>query len=685
MGKAKSIFSHPQTDAAIPSYTIRVKTGDRKDAGTDANVKIRLYDENGQQTKDINLDVSFRDDFEEGNLDEFHVEDEAPLRTKIDKIALSRDNAGDWLKSADWYVEYVEVEVDKTKKAFIFPFHRWIHSDRQYLVQQYDVVLPQNDPHKEQRNFELANKKELYEYDEKVQGIPVQVKTVPPDETFSHDYKWDIICNKVKMTLGVAYKKFVTALQPFETLDDLDDLFKQEGWPWGIQVPKCVEHWKEDKWFGAQRLAGCNPVLIKLCKDIPNNFGVTPDMVAPFLEGLTLTQAMEKRRIYIVDLKILDNMTCKEHYELCSPLALFFVADDKSLLPIAIQLNQVKGPDNPVFLPSDDEYLWLMAKMWFNLGDATYHQSLTHLGFTHLKMESVSVCTHRNLSPSHPVFKLLAPHFLFLIAIDARGLALLVAPGGHVDHTMSCGCPGMFELIRKGASLWRMDTDADLVNDLKIRGVDDPEALPNYHYRDDALPVWNAINKYARKIVNLFYESDKMVQNDPELRQWAQEMVAPYPDGIGLKGVPGDGKFETRDQLIRVITSIIFTCSASHAAVNFSQYDEYSFLPNYPGSLIGTPPTDKEPRTEADIMKCVPSKEVLLDTILVVKILSTRGTKNLGDFEVKYLHTPEASKAAQEMVDELAKISVTNKEKNKTRDFIYDVLDPEIIPNSISI
>jgi len=40
-------------------------------------------------------------------------------------------------------------------------------------------------------------------------------------------------------------------------------------------------------------------------------------------------------------------------------------------------------------------------------------------GYTHLLMESVCVTTHRQLSPLHPVYRLLAPHFLFLPAVNA--------------------------------------------------------------------------------------------------------------------------------------------------------------------------------------------------------------------------------------------------------------------------
>lgn len=34
--------------------------------------------------------------------------------------------------------------------------------------------------------------------------------------------------------------------------------------------------------------------------------------------------------------------------QLCSPLALFYLNKNNKLLPVAIQLKQKKGPDNPV-------------------------------------------------------------------------------------------------------------------------------------------------------------------------------------------------------------------------------------------------------------------------------------------------------------------------------------------------
>ena len=59
------------------------------------------------------------------------------------------------------------------------------------------------------------------------------------------------------------------------------------------------------------------------------------------------------------------------------------------------------------------------------------------------------------------------------------------------------------------------------------------------------------------------------------------------------KGVPGDGNFTDLEDVIQIVTSVIFICSVGHAASNFGQYDDYAFPPNYPAILRGKPPTDK--------------------------------------------------------------------------------------------
>ena len=48
-------------------------------------------------------------------------------------------------------------------------------------------------------------------------------------------------------------------------------------------------------------------------------------------------------------------------------------------------------------------------------------------------------------------------------------------------------------------------------------GIDDPTLLPNYHYRDDGILIWNAIEFYVTEIIGIFYKSDDDVNEDAKL------------------------------------------------------------------------------------------------------------------------------------------------------------------------
>lgn len=57
--------------------------------------------------------------------------------------------------------------------------------------------------------------------------------------------------------------------------------------------------------------------------------------------------------------------------------------------------------------------------------------------------------------------------------------------------------------------------------------------------------------------------------------------------------------------------------------------------------------SDQSPRSEKDVIDCLPEKEKTLSIMLVTKILSDRGTNSLGDFEVEYQFDPIGKKAVE--------------------------------------
>ncbi|KAM4634346.1 lipoxygenase homology domain-containing protein 1 [Polymixia lowei] len=105
------------------TYTMRIKTGDKKYAGTDANVFTILYG-----TKDdtgiINMKASktHKNKFERGMIDEFIVEavDIGPLK----KLRIGHDSYGG--ESAGWFLDWVEIDAPSLGQKLRFPCGRWL-------------------------------------------------------------------------------------------------------------------------------------------------------------------------------------------------------------------------------------------------------------------------------------------------------------------------------------------------------------------------------------------------------------------------------------------------------------------------------------------------------------------------------------------------------------------------------
>ncbi|XP_046552078.1 polyunsaturated fatty acid 5-lipoxygenase-like [Haliotis rubra] len=657
-------------------FVIHVRTGDVQGAGTDANVSVILHDEQGSSTNQLQLNHAFKNDFERGNLDVFQLpRDKTEFINKLGKLEIFRDDSG---FGSSWYVERITVENKSNGDVYIFPVLRWLRPHYHYVFRENDTFLPQDDAKQEQRRLDLEDKRKVYVVDTSDVALPASIKDLPLEEQITSQHRWDI--QKLKLNLIAQSSITMLTTGRWKSLDGIRNVYVRKIFnePWASRL------WREDSFFGYQRLNGPCPCLIRLCSDIPQKLAVTSEDLEPILEGQSMEEALFKKRLFLCDMDILDNLVCKgTDYVVCAPIVLLYRNNKDQLLPVAIQLFQEQGADNPVFLPSDDPNTWLLAKMWYNQSEATYHQSLVHLGYTHLLMEGVIVALHRQVSISHPIFKLLAPHLLFLLPINKLAVEKLLAVDGWIDKTMSCGRNGVLDLNRRRR--WRMDIHGILPEDLETRGVSEENVLPGYYYRDDSLLLYNAIKTYVTSYVGLYYDTPQRLLDDTEIQAWAKEMVQSREDGgIGLQGVPGDGEFHELEQLILTLTSIIFTCSVQHAAVNFPQYDYYGFPPTYPLSLIGRPPTDKSPRTEADILNALPDKKLTMDAMIVTKILSQKGVKGLGDFEVDFIFDPKAQKIVESFREKLEKIGVIINERNKSLDLPYEYLHPSSIPNSIS-
>ena len=108
---------------------------------------------------------------------------------------------------------------------------------------------------------------------------------------------------------------------------------------------------------------------------------------------------------------------------------------------------------------------------------------------------------------------------------DNLTLSSFLSQGGPADSTLSVGHGskplGIFELTRKGLDKLDFETELNFEKNIKDRDVED---IPNYHFRDDGLKLWHVINGYVQEIINIFYETDKEVEEDKELQDWDFEV-----------------------------------------------------------------------------------------------------------------------------------------------------------------
>ena len=230
----------------------------------------------------------------------------------------------------------------------------------------------------------------------------------------------------------------------------------------------------------------------------------------------------------------------------------------------------------------------------------------------------------RNLPDAHPLYKLLRPFFRYTMAINSRARDTLINGGGIIDRIMSVGGAGKVELIKRAYASYSVHL-TNIVRSLNRRGVNNPEELPGYYYRDDGLKIWGALKEYVGNVIRHFYTDDAAVKADKELENFSADV---HQNGFpGARPGQPDGhnfpaEFSTRESLIEHCTLIAFTGSAQHASVNFGQYLYYGFIPNAPLSVTLPPPTRKDEVTMETILKAMPSKEAGTLGIGVTHLLS---------------------------------------------------------------
>lgn len=583
-----------------------------------------------------------------------------------------------------------------------------------------DPVLPQHETDPAQRRAQLAEAAQRYRYDHQALAPVALAAEVPEEEEASLAYRLLVAQRMIRLARNSAEidrhdhdgpdsraelllelfragkrgglegvhaevtrlaRAGTSAGRP-ESFEDYAGLFRE------LELPEVASHYREDATFAEQRVSGPNPVWLRRADELPDHFPVSEDDFQVSQPDDSLAAARAEGRLYLADYALLDGLECGDYPAaqkyLSAPLALFVVPPGaRDLQPVAIQLEQRPGPQAPIVTPRDG-WSWLDAKTRVQSADGNCHQAVSHLGRTHLPLDAVVLATHRQLARSHPVFLLLWPHLEGTLSINESANTSLLAPEGGVEVVMAGTIEATRAIAARAASEWSLD-DAGLPRDLELRGVADPEVLPNYPYRDDGLLIWSATEDWVTSYLGLYYPDEASVQADYELQAWVSELTS--PEHGRLRGLGQGGRIQTRAYLGQVLTTLIFTASAGHAAVNFPQCTAMSYVPNWP--LASFTPARPGPHSEQDYLDLLPPLDVAHMQVSLGYLLGSIYYTQLGHYPrtliFDYFSDRRVEEHEERFLERLAGIEVEIEVRNQSRRAPYPHLLPSRIPQSTNL
>ncbi|KAM3603619.1 uncharacterized protein V6R79_026010 [Siganus canaliculatus] len=669
----------------MAEYRLGVTTGNMTNAGSFDHIFITLVGTKGESQR-TELD-NFGVDFKTGKTSVYTLKTGSSLG-KLLLIKVEKEPFF-FIAEDEWFCSKMVVTTPEGDHV-LFPCHRWI--SRAELVElragRAMKVFEEDHPlliaHRER---ELTLRKSSYQWQVINQMTPQychfnDISELPAEICFSTSKSLEILYTKRIIGAELLFKGMAGSMEQWENFEDMKKIF----WSKKTRLSEYVaQHWKEDDFFGFQFLNSNHPNVIKKCSELPSNFPVTEEMVKPFLEeGSSLHMEMKKGNVFLCDFKRMEGLPTKklggQSLHVTGGLCLLYMNPEDKLMPIAIQLHQNPSEENPIFLPSDSETDWLLAKMFIRNADAMLHQSVSHFMNTHHLAEVFSVATLCSFPAVHPLYKLLVPHFRYTLQINVLARKLIFARSGILNES-SLGYDGMLELMRRAFSELTYSSLC-LPESITARGL---ESVPNFYYRDDGLKLWQIINSFVEGVVKYYYPSDSDVRKDTELQTWIREIFTHGFLENKTSGFPES--FNTVQEVTKFTTMVIFTVTGQHAAVNNGQFDYFSWIPNSSLLLRKPPPTTKGESSEKTIMDCLPNVGQTVSAAAMAWVLTDQYTDvvPLGTYPEERFDEPTPKMMIKEFQAKLSSLSKGIRRRNAELEIPYTYMDPAQIENSISI
>nr|XP_039266986.1 allene oxide synthase-lipoxygenase protein-like [Styela clava] len=657
--------------------------------GTTNTVSVVLTGESGRRTEEKILredgDLSFR----RGETDVFEINAMDVGLPIIVKLRLLEHTGKD-----PWAVRTIVVKYKNEEVTF--PVYDWIEDEISvtcgealltHKIRNKDVLeMRKLEVEKAQAKIQwssppgpedLGRRMPRFMNANTVEEMPL---TFRPTESWISSFAENDIENGAKKAMGLAQSQQLK-LDSLESYHELYASFED-----GKERSSHLDRWQSDEEFGRQQLNGITPISIERCTKLPEVCKITDDDVRELIGGYSLQEEMKDGKVYIGDYSEIfhgeiRNKDVAGNLLYCpDAICLYHVNSEDNLVPIAIQL--VPNDRETIFTPKSSPEDWMLAKMYMKVAMGNLHEWSYHFLMTHNVMEPFSISLFRSFPRSHPMYKLLHPHLQVVTVINTIGRPNLMAKESASNKSIAIEGENIIRQIYKN---FHFD-DLVIPEVIKKKGLDDKKLLPKFHYRDDAVELWEIVEDFVGDVIKHYYTSDNDIQLDEDL-QWFIKDVAEkgwaWFDG-NKRGIPVP--LTSIQELIRICTCVIYTSSVQHAAINFPQYETYKYVPNSPFAMR-LPPHKQGEATMQRILDSLPNLFISCLSISVASGLSQYHDEIvlLGNYPIKLFTEKEVLKSIEKFKKKLDKHDERIRKRNDKLEFPYVHLLTGKIPNSIVI
>lgn len=610
------------------------------------------------------------------------------------------DNGPLRLPGMSLFLISIQITTPELVSSRFFPIQSWVRTDGVFC--SFDDEVSVRDlcgPFREGAELELGRELSLWRWGSN-NGLPSSTFKAICEIPDTYE---QVLNTKLIPDLGLPEDAGTTAT----SISDFVQLIVDSTQPLPAHVAPTSKQWDwaNDLFFSELALGGSHPhhlrLLTKSCVKACTLLCHVPSHALDVDDNVP--DALGEGRFFFLSYDILKGLPVNDGNWLPAPTCIFYWSRAKGhLVPVVIEIDHAESSlaffagevavvpdgvdDDDVDQVTDPSFWkWMIAKAAVRCADTNYCQVVPHYLFSHLAPELVAIAAHRMFPASHPLMRILKPHFASTVRINvyARNIILpWLIPAFMSVH-------GAEEDLLKRA--WRDNELHDrLLNfprDLGERGMEGC-VIPDYPYRDDGKALFQAIKKYALSSIRHIYPTEASIGDDLYLQRFQDDLTS-----VGYFGYAQDGQSpippleplgSSYESLSNFLACAIFNASVTHATMNYNMYEIYAFAPLTPMHL--RPVDNGSPRelfSRAGYFQVLPSLEKASGGILLEPLTQHNDHDTaLGAHEGLEGEMAGLCQRLQ-LKKDLSMISKMLEERNTKRAIKYDLLFPQNVTNSV--